>query len=316
MNRIDRLQAILIQLQSKKVVKAHEIADRFEISLRTVYRDIRALEEGGIPIGAEAGIGYFLDESFALPPIMFTTKEAIALLLAGKLVPHMSDKKIDQAFQEALYKIKSVMRSDDKQTIDKLERSMRVYSGISEIPQYESLFLQEIQQALVEQKVIEFNYTAHYSQQNTKRRVEPVGLIFYSMNWHLIAWCQLRQDYRDFRLDRIGNAKLTDITYNRKLDKSLSEYLNREKEAQTYFEIELQISSTLAHWMHESKYWYGFISEEKHDKFTNMKFLNPDLHGFSRWIITMGQQVDIINPNELKSIMKVRVKELYDKYMG
>ena len=90
MNRIDRLTAILIQLQTKKVVKAQEIADRFNISLRTVYRDIRALEEAGVHIGAEAGIGYFL-ENYHLPPVMFTTEEASALMLGAKLIEKMSD---------------------------------------------------------------------------------------------------------------------------------------------------------------------------------------------------------------------------------
>jgi predicted DNA-binding transcriptional regulator YafY len=86
MNRIDRLTAILVQLQSKKVVKAHEIADRFEISLRTVYRDVRALEEAGIPIGAEAGKGYFILDGYHLPPVMFSQQEANALVLGSKLI--------------------------------------------------------------------------------------------------------------------------------------------------------------------------------------------------------------------------------------
>jgi len=96
-------------------VKAQEIANRFEISLRTVYRDIRALEEGGIPIGSEAGLGYFLDDSYSLPPIMFTTEEASAILMASKIIPHLSDAKVNDAFQNALYKIKSVMKSEDKE---------------------------------------------------------------------------------------------------------------------------------------------------------------------------------------------------------
>ena len=92
MNRIDRLQALLIQLQSKRVIKAQEMADRFEVSLRTIYRDMRALEEGGVPIGAEAGIGYYLMEGYHLPPVMFTREEASALLMAGKFFERHTDK--------------------------------------------------------------------------------------------------------------------------------------------------------------------------------------------------------------------------------
>ncbi len=92
MNRIDRLAAIVIQLQSRRVVKAQDIAEKFSISLRTVYRDIHALEEAGVPVAGEAGIGYRLMEGYKLPPVMFTQDEASALLTAAKLMQSMSDE--------------------------------------------------------------------------------------------------------------------------------------------------------------------------------------------------------------------------------
>src|SRR5688572_22198956 len=98
MNRIDRLTAILVQLQTKRVVKAEEIADRFEISLRTVYRDVKALMEAGVPIGSEAGKGYFIVDGYHLPPVMFTENEASAMLVGGKLVEKMTDKSIRKEF--------------------------------------------------------------------------------------------------------------------------------------------------------------------------------------------------------------------------
>ncbi|HZB12127.1 MAG TPA: HTH domain-containing protein, partial [Chryseolinea sp.] len=106
MNRIDRLTAILIQMQTKRVVKAEEIADRFEISLRTVYRDVKALMEAGVPIGSEAGKGYFIVDGYHLPPVMFTQEEGSAMLFAGKLVEKMTDKSIRKEFESALLKIK------------------------------------------------------------------------------------------------------------------------------------------------------------------------------------------------------------------
>lgn len=96
MNRIDRLAAILIQLQSRPLVKAQDLATKFSISLRTVYRDIRALDEGGVPVIGEAGSGYRLMEGYKLPPVMFNQDEASALLTAAKLMQSMSDGPLPQ----------------------------------------------------------------------------------------------------------------------------------------------------------------------------------------------------------------------------
>ena len=314
MNRIDRLQAILTQLQTKKIVKAQEIADRFGISLRTVYRDIRALEEGGIPIGAEAGIGYFLDDSYTLSPIMFTTEEASSILMAGKMMPHLSDKNVDHAFQDALYKIKSVIKAEDKELLDKLDHSVKVFTGMSSAPKKDSIYLQDIQQALVQSKVLHLKYFAHYNQEVTLREVEPIGLLFYSLNWHLIAYCRLRGDYRDFRLDRIKELEVSSSTFDRKLDNAFEDYLKREKEQLQCFEIELKVSKALAQLLHESKYWYGFLSEEEDGNCLHMKFLNPDLNGFARWILSMTEKVEIVSPDKLNTLLQEMVQKLYENY--
>lgn len=105
MNRINRVTSILIQLQSKKIIPAKEIAQRFNISLRTVYRDIRTLEEAGIPIGSEAGKGYFLVEGFLLPPVMFTAAEVGALITAGKFLNCHGDESFIKDFDSAMYKV-------------------------------------------------------------------------------------------------------------------------------------------------------------------------------------------------------------------
>jgi predicted DNA-binding transcriptional regulator YafY len=314
MNRIDRLQAILIQIQSKKVVKAQEIANRFGISIRTVYRDIRALEEAGIPIGAEAGIGYFLDEGYNLPPVMFTSKEAAALLLAGKLIPHLSDKTVESAFADAMYKIKAVLKGQEKELLDKLDGVIKVYMGMSQPPHIEHIFLQDIQKALVEQQVIQIDYFAHYNQQTNQRHVEPIALLFYAMNWHLIGFCRLRNEFRDFRLDRIRKLEFTGEFYQKKLDEAFNEYLALQKNQVGYIEIKLEMTTALALLLHESKYWYGLVEEFNKKDSVEMHFLNPDLDGFARWIITMGDHVKILGPDELQNKVKEMVSILTKAY--
>ncbi len=315
MNRIDRLQAILIQMQTKKVVKAQEIADRFGISIRTVYRDIRALEEAGVPVGAEAGIGYFLDEDYNLPPVMFTPKEAAALLLAGKLVPHLSDKSVETAYCDALYKIKSVLKGSDKEVLDKLDNLVKVYMGMSPPPQQDHIYLQEIQKALVEQQVLRIEYYSHYNQQTNERLVEPISLVFYAMNWHLIVFCRLRNEYRDFRLDRIQKLTFTGEHFDKKLDQAFNEYLSQQREQTGYFEIAIEVTRQQALFIHESKYWYGFTQEMDKGEWVEMRFLNPDLDGFARWIITMGDKVRNISPGELSDKVRLIVTSLKTHYL-
>jgi len=126
MNRIDRLAAILIQLQSRTLVKAQDIADKFSISLRTVYRDVKALEEGGVPVIGEAGTGYRLMEGYKLPPVMFTQEEATALLTASKLVESKTDAGISKQFNAALDKIRAILRHSEKNHIEGIDEHIAV----------------------------------------------------------------------------------------------------------------------------------------------------------------------------------------------
>lgn len=315
MNRLDRLQAILLQIQSKNIITAKEIADRFDISIRTVYRDIRALEEAGVPIGAEAGVGYFLDDNYNLPPIMFTHDEASALLLGGKFIPHMADKKVEYAFQEALMKVKAVMRTDQRESLEKLENSVKVYSGLVKAKVHDSIYLQDIQNALVAQQVIEIEYFSFYKQEKLKRFIEPVGLLHYAGNWHLIAYCRLRSEYRDFRLDRIKGLKTSEEKYSRQLDKSFEEYLENEKKKLELYEITLNCSQEREGFIQQSKYWYGFINESKQNEVQVMNFLNPDLDGFARWVISLGKGVKVEKPAKLNDIIIRLVKDLSESYL-
>src|SRR5882762_2366702 len=118
MNRIDRISAILIQLQSRRVTKAQDIADRFAISLRTVYRDVKALEEAGIPIIGEAGVGYSIMDGYRLPPVMFTQEEAIAFLTAEKFVEKLTDASTTEHHKSAMYKVRAILKTTEKDMLE------------------------------------------------------------------------------------------------------------------------------------------------------------------------------------------------------
>src|SRR5260370_22043451 len=155
MNRVDRLMAMVVHLQGRRLVRAEDIAAHFEISVRTVYRDIAALGEAGIPVMGEAGVGYGLAKGYHLPPVMFTAEEASALFMGGKLVDHLTDASLRKQMESALLKIRSVLPRDRQDYLDRLERSTEVVSrGLTPIPALSSEALTPIQRALAERRVL------------------------------------------------------------------------------------------------------------------------------------------------------------------
>ncbi|HEY1006704.1 MAG TPA: YafY family protein [Sphingobacteriaceae bacterium] len=204
MNRIDRLFGVLTLLQAKKYVTADVIAEKYEISIRTVYRDIRALVEQGIPVGFEPAKGYFLVRGFFLPPVSFSAEEANALLLMETMVYGFADKSVGHHYSAALNKIKAVLRTRQKEELDQLSSQM-----ILQLPGcYEPAtdHLSALQGAISARTMLEISYT-DMKGRTTLREIEAIGLIFYAFSWHLIAWCHLRGEYRDFRVSRIMEVR-------------------------------------------------------------------------------------------------------------
>lgn len=314
MNRLDRLAAILIQLQSKRIVKAQEISERFEITLRTVYRDVKALQEAGIPIGVEPGKGYFIVDGYFLPPVMFTKEEASALLMGGKLVEKMADESISKEFYSALYKIKSVLRTNDKEHLEQLEDNIIVHHRV--FSENESnRFISPIQEAIAHKNVIEIEYYTYYSDKISDREVDPIGIVHYAGAWHLIAFCRMREDYRDFRIDRIRRITKTNKNFRLRNRKSLKEYLDEQYKEIDLQKITLKVPLSLSKAMLNSKYYYGFVSETKTGDYIEMTFMYSYLEYFARWILAYTNGIEIIEPTELKDELIKLVKELNSHYL-
>ena len=316
MNRIDRLQAILIHLQSKKVVTAAELAERFNLSVRTVYRDIRALEEAGVPIGAEAGLGYYLDESYHLPPVSFTNSEASALLIGGKFVEQMSDSHTREAYRSALFKIKSVLNSKEKDEIDVLQENIRVFGCQQPNDCRESALLVDVQQAIVSRTVLDIEYHAYYNNKTTQRRIEPIGMVYYSNSWHLIGYCLLRNEYRDLRLDRIQQLQRTKEPFTKEKHICLEEYFEQMQQDHQVHRITLLVKEDSLSYIQDSKYWYGFTYDEPATEgWRRLFFRNGDLNGFARWVLMAAGETKVEEPAELNQMVVELVCSLNKIYL-
>jgi predicted DNA-binding transcriptional regulator YafY len=222
MNRIDRLFGILTLLQSKKFVTGEKIAEKYNISVRSVYRDIKALNEQGIPVSFEPYRGYFIVNGYFLQPVSFSTEEANALLLMESIVSAFADQSTHLHYSTALTKIKSVLRSSQKDSIEKLSANIKLQVPGCFVQSFD--YLTRIQQAIGSQKILEIGYS-NKQEELSVRKLEPIGLVFYALGWHLIGWCHNKKDYRDFRVSRILRLSCTTDDFTVPKHMALDEYM-------------------------------------------------------------------------------------------
>lgn len=315
MNRFDRVTAILIQLQTKRIVKAQELAEKHNVSLRTIYRDIRTLENAGVPIGSEAGIGYFLDKGYQLPPVMFSQDEASALLVGEKFIKQLNETSTLGTYTSALDKIKAVLNSNDKDYIERLSNSIDVFTHPQVMDQDKGVeWLPACKKALSHGVVTRITYFTHYRETLTEREIEPIGLYHYSHHWHMIAWCRFRQDYRDFRLDRIKSLTLQFEHFSNHSRHSLEEYLASVKRTSELHQVRVIFRRDVAKYLGDQRYYFGFVSEKEHADGLEMEFLTPSMEYFARWLLSYTDAVEVLHPPELTIQMQRLVGELANHF--
>lgn len=220
-SRLARITNIATMLKSKRIVTATEIAKKFDISIRTVYRDIRALESSGLPVITIDGKGYSIMDGYTLSPLMFTEAEANALVTAEHLINKTKDASLSRNFREALVKIKSVTRSGIKEKSDLLsERILILQQGRSNTT---SNSLSELQLAITNHTLAKIVYQKPDDTPATTRVIEPHVLCYLNENWILVAWCKLRHDFRAFRIDRMQKIEFDNVTFKSR-DAALKKY--------------------------------------------------------------------------------------------
>ena len=202
--RISRLTAILTQLQTKRSLTATSLSEKFGISKRTIYRDIKTLEKAGVPILTEKGKGYSLMDGYKIPPIMFTEKQANALILAEQLVLKNKDASFVKDYSEAIDKIKSILRYNIKDKANLLANRTQFNEVINQ--ERNSNNLSDLQNALTNYNLVKIQYI-NKEGTATNRLIEPFAILS-AENWYLVAWCRLRKEFRFFRLDRIQKMEI------------------------------------------------------------------------------------------------------------
>lgn len=304
LNRIDRVSAILIQLQSKRMVTAGEIARRFNISIRTVYRDIRTLEESGIPIGSEVGKGYYLVEGFLLPPVMFTLAEVGSLITAGKVLHGYGDEAFLRDFDSAMYKIKSILKHGDKNYAQELENSINVFCSDRQKNSLVDNVIAKIQTAICNKKVISIKYLASYRQASENRMIEPITMGFYEQNWYLVAFCRLRNEYRNFRVDRINSICLEEKEFCQRHNYSVESILRQMLFYKQLHRVTLKVDKGEIYNSLKNRYSLGFIEETDLGNKMELILQTDSLDVIGKQLMEYKSGIEIIEPEELKCIIR------------
>lgn len=306
--RFDRIVAILIQLQTKRIVKAQELADRFEVSLRTIYRDVRTLEASGVPIVSEAGVGYSIMEGYRLPPVMFTREEAGSFVAAEKLMQQFTDKSLGAYYESAMFKLKSVLRGKEKDWVEALESQVSIVPGQVLFNDKVPNALEILFESIAERKQVFLRYESLREETPLERHIEPVGLFNENGFWYILGYCHLRTDYRHFRTDRIHKIARTSLDFL--LEHGTIDEHRSKKEEVSKTKVKIVVEKSVAKYIQGQTKYYGLISSEVKGDEVEMTFMTTDWkNGFSRWYLMFGDYAKIIEPDMLRE----RVAEILAK---
>lgn len=224
MRRADRLFDIIQLLRRNHLSRAQDLAAALEVSERTIYRDIRDLIASGVPIEGEAGVGYVLQAGFDMPPLMFTETELEALVLGARIVESSADNELARAASDVIAKVESVIP-------ERLRDYMARVALLAPKDRYMEpvrFDIAALRHALREQHKVHFAYTDGIGELS-ERTVRPLSLAYFGPVWMLAAWCELRQDFRVFRLDRIDAFRVLSERFRNERGKSLHEFLQRDQ---------------------------------------------------------------------------------------
>jgi len=206
MRRADRLFQIVQLLRRRRTVTtAKQIAGRLDVSERTVYRDIRDLVLAGTPIDGEAGVGYRIRPGYDLPPLMFDREEIQALVLGARIVRQVGDPALVRASESILAKVATVLPKD----LEPLVAETRLFAPATGARARSADALAVVRKALIDRRRLRIRYASERGE-TTERTVRPLGVFFWGKTWTLAAWCELRVDFRNFRLDRVSESTLLD----------------------------------------------------------------------------------------------------------
>jgi predicted DNA-binding transcriptional regulator YafY len=304
MNRVDRLMGYLLLFQSRGLMRAQDFAAQFEISERTVYRDIQALCEVGVPIMATPGEGYQLLEGYYLPPITFSPGEARALFLAVSMLSGMTKEgRTQTAVITALDKIRAVLPQATLQQLEALQTIIRFYTLAPTTLDFDDPIFLRLQEAIHQNRVIHLRYHAQHTNEVTEREVEPMRLLYLDKAWMLTGYCRLRQSPRVFRLDRIDRLKLCPEKFTpRQWDDRGPEY--------GPLELVVRFDEEILRWVQERQHFTHACNVNE----TTMMYTPRSFDQIEGWLLSWGDKVELLEPVKYRERLRQTAVNIAQKH--
>lgn len=314
MNKTDRMLAIVLELQRKGALRAADLAERFETSVRTIYRDVQSLCEAGVPVVGSPGQGYSLMEGYFLPPVGFTAEEAVTLLLGLDYVQRRFDRAYAANAASAGSKIEAALPQAVLEEAARLRSAWKLIGSADErdgVPNTLSL----LRLAVLEERVVRFRYTKARTDidggdRDSVREAEPYGLVRSEGAWMLVAYCRLRGGIRHFRLSRIGDLSVLNEKFRRPADFDLQAYRPADDRNVV---VRLLFRPEAERLLRESGYYYlQSVEPVPEGLLATLRVRRPDdvLH----WTLGWGAAVEVIEPEQLRDRIREEIDRMRKRY--
>lgn len=310
MNRTDRLFAIILELQAKGQRRAHDLAETFEVNKRTIYRDVQALSEMGVPVVAIPGQGYSLMEGYFLPPLRFTTDEATMLLLGADFVAQNFDAQYRAAALSASRKLAAVLPDAVKANVQYLQNSIRFVS-MNELTERQAEIVLQLRRAVVECKTVRFDYYARFGDNaapQTKRQADPYGIANLDGRWYLIAYDHVRRARRNFRIDRIEKLELLNKSFTRPREFHITQ---QDSPRERPVVIRALFTPASARWVREARYYFVTAASDTDDGLL-VTLRVRDVREAMQWLLSWGSQVRVLEPASLRELLRVEAEKMLE----
>lgn len=318
LNKTERLFALVLLLQNRPNMTSKDLADHFGVSRRTIFRDLRTLGESGVPLTyAESG-GYEILEGYQLPPLMFTAREAATLLVGTAFTKLQPDHSLRADADEVALKIRSVLPGSVRDYIDRLQENTVIAPYMRNLDPGQGSHddegrWYELSEAVAKQRSAFMQYYVASRDELTKRKVDPLGLVYYSDSWNLIAYDHLRRGIRNFRLDRIRKMRVMTDVFRRPEDFDLDAYLKEKGSSPRNERFTLRFQPRVYRWAKRS-IPAEVVEEFETEEGVQVSFYFENVDYIARWLLRYGTDVEVVEPEALRVSLRERASKLAEHY--